>query len=76
MAACPFLSIHPRALHTILAGRYQVLNLNLPVTLDHIRTTIHFSQVCHVAKQSQFDDLITGQLRGHGMADQQILCRS
>jgi len=67
MAACPLLPIHSRALHTILTGHHPILNLNVPVILNHTHTTTHFSPVYHVAKQSQFDDLIwmiTGQLRG------------
>jgi len=67
MAAYTFPPIHPRTLHTILTDRHLILNLNIAAILDHTHTTIHFSQVYHVAKQSQFDDLIwmiTGQLRG------------
>ena len=64
MVACAFPPVHPRALHTILTGRHPLLNLNVPVILNHTSKTI---KVYRVAKQSQFDDLIwmiTGQLRG------------
>ena len=74
---------HPSAPELCIQYRQATIQsslLNVPVILNHAHATIRSSQVYQVAKQrSQFSGLIwviTGQLRGHGMAGQQVPSRS
>ena len=74
---------HPSAPELCIQYRQATIQsslLNVPVILNHEHATIHSSQAYQVAKQrSQFSGLIwviTGQLRGHGMAGQQVPSRS